>query len=157
MRLPLSTVTGSLRADIWINCPSPHVWNCVLEFPKWAPTIKAGELISGGWDKEGGVVLITKEDGLGVDPFFSTNLKMRPHSQMVYKIDTKDGDQQHGFVDITLLEAGDKTRVIYSNYMNFQFPMELTLEDLQGNQAVERIRDEYYLKPLKEYSEKTWK
>jgi len=145
-------MTSSLRGDILIDCPAQHVWKCILEYPNWAPTVKSAELLSGEWDQEGGVALITKRDSAS---FFSMNLKMRPYKQIVRKIDTKNGDLQ-GFLDISLVEVNGKTRVTYSNYLTCQYETEMSLEDLQGEEAVVGIK-ESYLKPLKEYSEKTWK
>lgn len=149
-------VFGSLRGSILMDCPVEHAWKCAFEFPKWAPTIKGAELISGAWDQEGGVVLITKHDWVGLDPFCSANLKLRPYAQQVYRLDSRKGDQLHGFVDISFDKIGSQVRVTYSNYLTCRYEKPLSLEDLQGEKAVEGIQGSY-LKPFKEYAEKTFR
>ena len=75
---------------------------------------------------------------------------------MVYKVDTKDGDQMHGFVDISFVEVNAKTLTTYSNYVTYQSGPAISLDDMQGEDAVANVRDSY-LMSLKQYAETTWK
>ena len=70
--------------------------------------------------------------------------------------DRQDGDHVRGFVDISLVEMNGKTQTTYSNYLDCRYATEVTVQDLQSEKAVENIK-ENYLRPYKEYAEKTWK
>src|SRR5690242_445984 len=96
-----SPITASVRSSIVIDRPIQAVWACIFEFPKWAPTIERADLLSGEWDREGCLMLLTKKDWVGLQPFYSELIRCRPYEQQVYHNRTKDGDQLNGFVDLT--------------------------------------------------------
>src|SRR5262249_2867973 len=140
------------------------VWGCAFEFPKWAPTIANAELISGEWDQEGCVMLLTKKDWVGLRPFYSEFIKSEPYRRQVYHNATKDGDQTNGFVELTFTEMGASTKVAYANFLIFRFAATektyvgadgsaITRQDLQNEKAAQQMI-ELYLRPLKEYAEK---
>ena len=84
---------------------------------------------------------------------FLRDNKLDPCKQLVNKVDSKDGGQANGFVDISLAKCGEKTKVIYSNYVTFRSEEKMPKGSFRGESAIESIK-ELYLKPLKEYAEK---
>lgn len=149
----MNSISASIRNEILINREIEVVWDCIFEFPKWSPAVGKAELISGEWREEGRVLLITKKESAGMDPFFLETIKLDPCKQLVNKVDSKDGGQANGFVDISLAKCGEKTKVIYSNYVTFRSEEKMPKGSFRGESAIESIK-ELYLKPLKEYAEK---
>ena len=151
----MKTISTSVRGDILIDAPFEDVWRSIFEFQQWAPTVGHAELISGEWDKQGRVILITKKGESGMAPFYLETIKINHGRQIVNKIDTKEKSdpQCHGYVDISLSTVDSKTKVVYSNYLTRETAM--SVEDLQGPSGTEGIKG-VYLKPLRDYVEATY-
>ena len=156
-------ITSSVRSEIIIDRPVKAVWAAVFEFPNWAPTVAKAELICGGWDVEGCVMLLTKHEWVGLQPFFSELIRAVPFHQQVYHNRTRNGNQLNGFVDLTFNEERGGTRVIYTNYLTLRFPAPaktyatpegamVRRSDLQSEKAAQKMI-EIYLEPLKRYAE----
>ncbi len=151
---PSNVLTCATRGSVTINCPVEFVWQVFIDFPKWSVTVKKAELVKGEWDKEGGVVLVTKQDDVGLQPMLIENLRVKPHTQLVYKVDSKDGDQVRGFLDVTFQDLGDRTQVTYSNYVTYTNVFE-SLSQCHGD-AADREMEENFLTLYKDYAEKTY-
>jgi len=148
--------SASARGEIMIDRPVQDVWEWLLKFPPHAPTVKTAELVSGEWDKQGRVLLITKKHAMA--PFYLKCIKMDPCKQLVNKIDTKDNDTARcisdTFNDITLREVDGKTLVMFSNFATYapQGEYSLDFDIVQGPKADEGMQSGF-LKPLKEFVE----
>jgi len=146
----MKDISVSSRGEIFIDRRIEDVWRSVtLEVSRWAPTVEKAELVSGEWDKQGRVIMITKKEGLDIDPFYLEAVRMDPCKQLVNKFDT---DQVYGFNDISLIEIGGKTKVIYSKYFSYK----IEIEPLSSQEKSDDTRQSLYLGPLKEYVENNY-
>lgn len=148
----MNIVSLAVRTHILIDSPVEDVWQAILDFPKRAPTVNQVELLSGEWDKQGRVLLITKKEEVGMDPFILEAIVMEPCKWLVHKIDTKEKekpgekDMVSAYNDFTLsVEASGETNVVFSRYQSYNadaLPLTTQEESIKSMQ-------ENYLKPLK--------
>lgn len=160
-------ITFSVTSEIVIDRPLKHVWACAFQFPKWAPTIAGAELLKGEWDQEGCLMLLTKKDWVGLKPFYSEYISCIPYRRQVYHNWTKDADQVDGFVELRFSEEGSGTKVVYTNYLLLHVePTDKTYVGAEGAAAQRKnFQDEkaaqqmieIYLRPMKEFAEKSAK
>jgi uncharacterized protein YndB with AHSA1/START domain len=152
---PNTLFTCATRGSVTINCPVEHVWHVfVVDFPKWSVSVKSAELLKGEWDREGGVVRVTKYESVGLSPMILENLRVKPYTQIVYKADSEQGDEVHGFLDVTFVDLGGKTIMTYSNYVTYKNIFE-NLSQCHGDEADASMKANF-LALCKDFAEKTY-